>query len=118
VSLGLVLSLGILAGAVAGCGAAALELIPVGAEAVGVVGGGAAALANHQSSPTDLHPGEDEVERHERCENLVQISPTVIELRRTEGVAPQWRELQIAAGGSDRRWVPAIASDGAGICWR
>jgi hypothetical protein len=116
VSLGLIIRLGILAGSVAGCAAAALpaamQLIPAGAEAIGVVGG---TLANHSSSG-DLRPGEDEADRRERCDNLVEFAPTVIELRRTAAAAPQWRELQIA-NGSDRRWVPATASDGAGT-WR
>jgi hypothetical protein len=116
VSLGLVLGLGILTGAVAGCGAAALELVPVGAEAVGVMGSTAATLAD-RSSASELHPGEDEADRKERCANLVSVAPTVIELRRTAGAAAQWRELQIANGSGDRRWMPAVASDGAGT-WR
>jgi hypothetical protein len=102
----------------AGCAAAALELVPLGISAAGAVGNGVMNMATNSGAAHDLHPGEDEVDRHERCDNLAETAPAVIELRRTDtDTAPQWRELQIANSTGDPRWAPASEQDGEGA-WR
>ncbi len=114
----LAITLGALAFGLAGCLTAALQLAPVALSAAGAVGDGVMNMASNSSGSKDLHPGEDEVDRHERCDNLAETAPTVIELRRTdEAAAPQWRELQIANDTGEPRWSPAGGTDGGGT-WR
>jgi hypothetical protein len=112
------LVLGALCVGLGGCWAAALQLLPVGLSAAGAVGNGAMNLATNSSGSHDLHAGEDEVDRHERCDNLEETAPVVIELRRADATsAPQWRELQIANATGQPRWAAAAGPDG-GPQWR
>lgn len=95
-----------------------MELAPIGISAAGAVGNGVMNMATNSGASHDLHQGEDEVDRHERCDNLVETAPAVIELRRTDAdTAPQWRELQIANNAGVPRWAPASGTDGGGS-WR
>jgi hypothetical protein len=111
----LAITLGAFAVGLTGCWMAALQLAPVAIGAAGAVGDGVMNMASNSSASKDLHPGEDEVDRHERCDNLAETAPTVIELRRTvEAAAPQWRELQIANDTGEPRWSPASGTDGGG----
>lgn len=112
------LILGALGIGLGGCWAAALQLVPVGLSAAGAVSNGAMNLASNSSGSHDLHAGEDEADRHERCDNLEETAPMVIELRRADtGSAPQWRELQIANATGEPRWAAAGGPDG-GPQWR
>jgi hypothetical protein len=112
-----VITLGAIALGLAGCWAAALQLAPLGISAAGAVGNGVMNMATNSKASKDLHPGEDEVDRHERCDTLNEIAPVVIELRRSDAaVAPQWRELQIASDSGEPRWAPAGGADGG--AWR
>jgi len=114
----LVITLAALSIGLAGCLAAALELAPMGLSAVGAVSNGAMNMASNSAGSRDLHAGEDEVDRHDRCDNLEETAPTVIELRRTDAAAvPQWRELQIENATGVPRWAPASGPDG-GRAWR
>ena len=93
----------------AGCAAASiLQLAPVGIEAVGV---GASAVTGAADAPHEPGRKDDETdaEYHERCEDLEQTVPTVIEIHTVKdtGVA-QWRELRIANRSSSRQWVPTM----------
>jgi hypothetical protein len=85
--------------------------------AVGAVGDATMNAASNSKGTNDLHPGEDEVDRDERCDDLEESTPTVIELRRTNADAvPRWRELQIDNATGNPHWAPAIGVDGA--AWR
>jgi hypothetical protein len=98
-----------------GCAAAALSLVPMGVSAVSAVGDGVMNAATNSTGSKDLHPGEDEVDRRERCDNLTDTAPIVIELRRQDsGAQPQWRELQIVEASGEPRWAPSKAADGEG----
>ena len=97
---------------------AALELAPLGLSAAGAVGNGLMNMATNSKASRDLHPGEDEVDRHERCDTLTETAPVIIELRRSDAeVAPQWRELQIANSTGEPRWGPTSGTVGDGA-WR
>lgn len=100
---------------------AALELAPLGMQAASAVGNGVMNLATNSASSRkmDRAPGEDEVDYHERCDDLAQQPPAVIELRlAADGAgAPQWRELRVENTAGDPLWAPAIAP-GAASAWR
>jgi hypothetical protein len=117
----LVVTLGLMAISGSGCWMAALELAPLGMQAASAVGNGVMNLATNSASSgkMDRAPGEDEVDYHERCDDLAQQPPAVIELRIVAdgGSASQWRELRLENTAGDPSWAPAI-EPGAASAWR
>ena len=101
----------------AGCAAAAIELAPLAIQAVEAVGAGVLnAAANHAAASGDKK--EDDVDKRERCDNLQDTSPNVIELRAgEEGQALQWRELSLNDATGDPIWAPAMDM-GTASAWR
>ncbi|MGH7839049.1 MAG: hypothetical protein ACREQC_14650, partial [Candidatus Binataceae bacterium] len=93
-------------------------LAPLAIQAAEGMGMGATYLASNAAAPAGQ--GADPAERRERCGELEDAAPSVIELRQMDGGgAIQWRELRVddsahvpvwavgAAPGSDTAWRPA-----------
>lgn len=104
------LLLAVLGLAVAGCAVAgsALQLAPVGIEAasVGLSAVGVKATASREPGREE---DEDEADYRDRCDNLEETPPAVIELHTVEdSTAPQWRELRIANSTNSATWTPAM----------
>jgi hypothetical protein len=75
-------------------------------------------MASNSSASHDLHPGEDEADRNDRCDNLAEDTPGVIELHSAAtNAAPEWRELAIRNETGEPRWTVAADSDGSAQ-WR
>jgi hypothetical protein len=109
-----------LAFGVCGCWAAALQLAPIGIQAVEAVGSGAVQLAEaatisgHQKSKNaadEDHPNEDEVDREERCDELELEIPGVVEIRKNTTGAPQYRELHLGGSPDEPQWAPVLDKD-------
>jgi hypothetical protein len=110
-----------------GCWLAAFQLAPL---ALGVVEGAGSAVANvaegavvaaHQGSGQSAdedHPGEDEMARKDRCEELQMDVPGVIELHRDAAGAPQYRDLQLSGSLDLPRWTVIIDKDTNAGGWR
>src|SRR5712672_100967 len=83
-----------------GCWEAALQLAPLGEQVLGAVFSGTTsmignAVVAHAAKDKSRNPDEDEIDREERCDNLLEQSPGVIELgSNTTGVA-QYRDLRV-----------------------
>jgi hypothetical protein len=106
-----------LALAAAGCWTAALELAPLGIRAAEAVGSGATTLAASSTGSHSGDHGEDEIDRGERCDELQDMTPNVIEFRKADpGGVAQWRELRLDTSASDPRWIPA-GDSGAESVW-
>ena len=106
-----------------GCLLAALPVAISAAEGVGsvVANGALAAVASHQESEKseDLdHPGEDQMDREDRCEQLQLDAPSVIELHQSAAGAPEYRELQLSASVGKAQWVPVVGQDTNPGGWR
>jgi len=97
----LLLSLGSFSG---GC----LAAIPLAVSAAKAVGSSVLnAAAEHQAAKGEKK--EDFVDEKERCDNLEQDQPAVIELRTArEGQPPEWRELSLNSATGDPVWAPAM----------
>ncbi len=77
---------------------------------------GAASLASKSSSNSDK--GEDNLDRRERCDDLEDAPPSIIELRTPDASQlPQWRELRIDDSTGEPRWGPTDES-GDASSWR
>jgi hypothetical protein len=99
--------LAILSAVVAGCAASALQLAPVGIEAAGV-GLSAVTGKTHGFGDPGREDDEDKADYRERCDNLQETPPTVIELHLDKGEAePRWRALQLSNGARSPLWSPA-----------
>jgi hypothetical protein len=95
-----------------GCFMPALELVPLGVQAVEAVGSGAAEVAVSAARSHSPHPGEDEIDRQERCDDLQLEVPGLIELRADKrGDSPQWRELTLGGSTDAPQWQPMIEKD-------
>jgi hypothetical protein len=90
---------------VSGCFAPAIALAPLAVQAAEGVGMGATYLASNAAADAG-DPGDDPVDRRERCGELEDAPPNVVELRRI-GVddAIQWRALRVDNGEQNPRWV-------------
>ncbi|MGH7865051.1 MAG: hypothetical protein ACREQB_08675 [Candidatus Binataceae bacterium] len=108
-----------------GCWYAAIQYAPVALSAAAQLGAGAVHLtaglvgATHGSfAPEDTRPGENELERADRCRRLLVIAPGVIELRHgADGVA-QYRGLDIASASEETQWKPIVEFDTDASGWR
>jgi hypothetical protein len=92
---------------------AALPLAISAAEGVGsvVANGALAAVASaHQGSKSKDpdHPGEDEIDREDRCEQLQLDAPSVIELHQSTAGAPEYRELELGGSLGSPQWKPVV----------
>ena len=108
-----------------GCMLAALPLAISAAEGVGsVVANGAlsAVVASHQGSsninPDPDHPGEDQMDREDRCEQLQIDAPDVIEIRKSAAGAPEYRELKLGGSLAKPQWTAVIEQDTNPQGWR
>ncbi len=112
-----------------GCWTAALQLAPLGIEAVEAVGSGAINLAEaatmsaHQSSAspnaTDPnHPEEDEVDREERCDELDLEVPGVVEIRKNASGSAEYRELRLGGSPDEPQWAALPDKDTGPGGWR
>jgi hypothetical protein len=95
----------------------------VAVEGVKHVGAGAAHVTANATGladpdPDDPHAGVPELERVERCRQLALELPGVIELRRQSDGTVEYRELQLAASASERRWSPLIEPGTDARGWR
>ncbi|MGH7948475.1 MAG: hypothetical protein ACREQF_04555 [Candidatus Binataceae bacterium] len=121
----LVLALAAIALGASGCWYAAIQYAPVALSAAAQLGAGAVHLtaglvgATHGSfASEDTRPGENELDRQERCRQLAQISPGVIELhQRADGVA-EYRGLEIASISEEIQWKSILEMDTDGNGWR
>ncbi|MDO8434162.1 MAG: hypothetical protein Q7S58_17320 [Candidatus Binatus sp.] len=102
-------------------------MAPVALHVVEGVGSGAMHVAEsviigaHNSSnndPNDLHPGENEVDRRDRCDRLTVETPGVIELRSNASGAPEYRELLLNVTFEHTDWRPLIDEDTDPDGWR
>jgi hypothetical protein len=111
------IALGAYAGAASGCSAAAIELAPLAVHAAGAVTSSVlSAAANHAAESGDRK--EDFVDKQQRCDNLEERSPNVIELRaEAEGQPMQWRQLSVNNITGDPMWAPAMDM-GTPSVWR
>lgn len=112
-----------------GCWAAALQLAPLGIQAVEAVGSGVvhlaegAAISAHQHSASRAardpnHPDEDEVDREERCDELELEVPGVVEVRKSPAGTPEYRELRLGGSPDEPQWAPILDKDTAAGGWR
>ena len=116
--LALSIILAVIAGTSSGCALAAIQLAPVALQAVEAVGSGVLSMAANHAAAKGGKGVEDDVDKHERCDNLEEAAPNVIELRaEQEGSAPQWRELSVNNATGDPMWAPALDM-GTGSVWR
>lgn len=121
----MLLSLGAITIGTSGCWYAAIQYAPVALGMAAQLGAGAVHLtaglvgATHGSfAPDDTRPGENELDRAERCRRLVVVAPGVIELRqRADGVA-EYRGLETAAISEEMHWKPIIEFDSDASGWR
>jgi hypothetical protein len=101
----------LIGGAAGGC-ASALAVAPMGIEAAGVGISAVGSKAEARKEP-GRRDDEDDAEYHERCDDLEQATPPVIEIHRAQNSdQPQWRELRLSNSGSAPLWTSA-AADGA-----
>jgi len=112
-----------------GCWAAALQLAPLGVQAVEAVGSGVvelaegAAISAHQSSASRSavdpdHKDEDEVDREERCDELELEVPGVVEIRKNTSGTPEYRELRLGGSPDEPQWAPVLDKDTSPGGWR
>jgi hypothetical protein len=110
-----------------GCWLAALQLAPVVLNVAEGVGTGVVHVAEtaiigaHNSSskdPQDLHPGEDEVDRRDRCDKLTVETPGLIELRSNDSGAPEYRELALNVTFDHTDWEPVVDEEAGGEGWQ
>lgn len=112
-----------------GCWAAALQLAPMGVQAVEAVGSGVvqlaegAAISAHQRNASSNaadpnHPELDEVDREERCDELELEIPGVVEIRRNASGAPEYRELRLGGSPDEPQWAPMLDKDTGPGGWR
>jgi hypothetical protein len=106
---------------------AAIQLAPVALNVAEGIGSGVVHVAEsvvigaHNSSkknPEDLHPGEDEVDRRDRCDRLAVQAPGVIELRTDASGAPEYRELTLFVAFDQSDWRPVIEEGTDPDGWR
>lgn len=107
-----------------GCLFAAVPLAISAAESVGsvVANGTLAAVASaHQGSDKASdpdHPGEDHMDREDRCEQLQLDAPSVIELHKSTAGTPEYRELELAGSLGSPQWKPVVDEDTNTGGWR
>jgi hypothetical protein len=80
-----------------------------------------AVVAAHQGpkpSAEQDHPGESEMDREERCEELQSEVPGVIELRKGAGGGPEYRELQLGGSLAQPQWTPTADHSTNAGGWR
>ncbi len=80
-----------------------------------------AVVAAHQGSAKSGdqdHPGEDEMDREDRCEQLQLDVPGVIELHKSAAGAPEYRELQLGGSLGQPQWTPIVGQDTNARGWR
>jgi hypothetical protein len=116
-----------LAVGLSGCWLAAAQLAPLAASAAEEVGGGAVELAagvgasaTRQSTleKEDREARETAMNSGDACNQLELEVPDVIELRRSAGGAPEYRELQIVDSLDQPQWAPVPDSDTTSDGWR
>jgi hypothetical protein len=64
------------------------------------------------------HPGEDEMDREDRCDDLPAEVPGVIELRKSAAGAPEYRELQLGGSLDQPQWIAKVDDDTNAGGWR
>ncbi len=113
-----------------GCWLAAIELAPVALSAAGDVGSGltyaaaktAGAVSGKQEDPEhpdDLNlPGGDELDSNDSCRLLATETPGVIELRKGNAGAPEYRALKLGDSSGNLRWTPVVDQDTGADGWR
>jgi hypothetical protein len=110
---------------ISGCLYAALA--PMALSAAADVGSGTMHLAEsaaaeaHQrgaDAAPGYHPGEDEMEREDRCAHLPFQTPGVIELRKDASGSTEYRELRIFSSSDGARWMPVVGKDTDSDGWR
>jgi len=116
--LALPIALAALAAASSGCALAAIQLAPVAIQAVEAVGSGVLNMAANHEAAKGNNRVEDDVDKRERCDNLEEAAPNVIELRAPEaGSVVQWRELSVNNATGDPMWAPALDMGNSSL-WR
>lgn len=113
----------ILAFVTPGCWEAALQLAPLGEQVLGAVASGAtnligSAVVSHAAKDKSRNPDEDDIDREEKCDNLLEQPPGVIEIgSNTTGVA-QYRDLRLGGSPDQPRWEPYLDKDAGPAGWR
>jgi hypothetical protein len=109
---------------VCGCWLAALPLAINAAEGVGSAVANVAigtVVAVHQGSGQSAdqdHPGEDQMDREDRCGQLQFDVPGLIELHKGAAGAPEYRELQLGGSLAQPQWMPIVDKDTNAAGWR
>lgn len=116
-------------GAVLGFGACGcwLAVLPLAINVAEDVGSAVASVtinavvSAHQESgkfADQDHPGEGEMDREDRCEQLQLEVPGVIELRKSAAGAPEYRELQVSGSLGNPQWRAMVDQDARVGGWR
>jgi hypothetical protein len=112
---------------VTGCSGCLLGAIPLAIDAVegvgstvvsGAIGGAVESHQNSVAAADKEHPGEDPMEREDRCSDLEMNTPNVIELRQGTGGAPEYRELQVAGAFGTPQWQAVVDQGTNPAGWR
>jgi hypothetical protein len=106
---------GALAYELCGC-AAATQFAPLALQATEAIGAGTGSLISNHAAAKSGDQGDDDFERAERCDDLRDAPPAIIEVRSApKGAAPQWREIMLDESSVEIRWA-IDGSDGGD--WR
>ena len=106
---------------------AAAQFAPLAANAAEYVGGtaleltsgvGANATAESTRAKQEAAARETAMNSGDNCNQLEVEVPDVIELRRSAGGAPEYRELQISDTLAERQWLPLADSETTPDGWR
>lgn len=108
-----------------GCWApAAMELAPLGAEALSAVGQGAGDLVAgttmvaHNGKPDPDDEDGDLADTMRDCNGLQQVTPGIVQFRVTAAGATEWRELTLGGSAKTPRWTILAAKNGDNSGWR
>ena len=106
---------------------AAAQLAPIAANAAEYVGGSAVELASGVGASVNAQATAEKKEKEahdsamnadDSCQQLEVELPGVIELRRSAGGTPEYRELQVSDSIDQRQWAPIADSETTADGWR
>jgi len=102
-----------LGAALGGCASAVLQAAPLALQTTAALGAETANLvSNHHAAKTG-DQGDDDFERSERCDDLGDTPPGIIQLKAPpSGGAPQWRPVVLDEPTGEPRWSVDGAKSG------
>lgn len=109
---------------IAGCWLPALQFAPLAIGAAQGVGAavfgmaeGAVVMAHQGAGQEPGEQGEDEMAREDRCEDLEDDVPGVIELRQSASGASEYRELQLEDAHDQPQWAALSGPNSSAGGW-